>query len=89
MKDQRMKVLERAGLREMEKRRKEKIRPTPIATPARDTRGILEARYLKPMRIIVRHVRQGRQEIDRRRKNKKQDDETGSERVKDERMMTD
>jgi hypothetical protein len=54
MKDQRMKVLERAGLREMEKRRKEKIRPTPIATPARDTRGILEARYLKPIKIIER-----------------------------------
>lgn len=47
-----MNVLEREGLREIEKRRKAKIRPTPIATPARLIKGTLEAKYLKPIKII-------------------------------------
>ena len=36
------------GLREIDKTKLEKINPTPIATPAREINGILEAKNLKP-----------------------------------------
>jgi len=52
-----MKVFEREGLREIEKRRKAKMRPTPIATPAKLIRGTLDAKYLKPIKIIYRKNR--------------------------------
>ena len=40
------------GFRLIENINKLRIKPTPIATPAKETNGILLARYLKPRRII-------------------------------------
>lgn len=59
MKDQRINVLLRTGLRLIDKSKNENISPTPTPTPARDIRGILEAKYLKPSSII-KHVKTGR-----------------------------
>jgi len=52
MKDQRIRVLDRTGLRLIDSSRKLNISPTPTPTPAREINGILEARYLKPNNII-------------------------------------
>jgi len=49
---QRIKVLLKEGLRLIEIKRKAKIKPTPTATPARLIKGILEAKYLNPIKII-------------------------------------
>jgi len=46
-------VLDSTGLREIDRSKKLKISPTPTPTPAKDTNGILEARYLKPNKIIT------------------------------------
>jgi hypothetical protein len=47
-----IRVLDSTGLREIDKSKKLKINPTPTPTPAKDINGILEARYLKPNKII-------------------------------------
>ena len=44
-------VLEIDGLREIEKTKKAKIKPTPIATPVKHIIGMLEAKYLNPIKI--------------------------------------
>ena len=41
------------GLRLIDKTKNENIKPTPIATPAKQTIGILEAEYLNPSKILV------------------------------------
>ena len=53
IKAHRIKLLEIEGLREKATNNKAKIIPTPIATPVRLIRGILEARYLRPNRIMM------------------------------------
>lgn len=45
-------VLDKTGLRLIDSSKKENISPTPIPTPAKDMRGMLEARYLNPNNII-------------------------------------
>jgi hypothetical protein len=52
MKLQRINVLLKTGLREIDSNKKLKISPTPTPTPARDIRGILDAKYLNPNNII-------------------------------------
>lgn len=47
-----MRVLLNTGLRLILTNKKENIKPTPIPTPASDTRGILDAKYLNPNNII-------------------------------------
>ena len=56
MNDQRIKVLLNTGLREIETNKKLKIKPTPIPTPANDTSGILDAKYLNPNNIIIDRI---------------------------------
>jgi len=54
IKDQRMKVLEREGLREIEISKWEKITPTPIATPNNGKPTTKPAdKYLKPNKIML------------------------------------
>ena len=50
------------GFRLIENINKLRIKPTPIATPAKETNGILLARYLKPRRIIIRRDERGTSE---------------------------
>lgn len=52
IKDQRIRVLDRTGLRLIDSSRKLNISPTPTPTPAREINGMLEARYRKPNNII-------------------------------------
>jgi len=52
MKDQRIKVLTIDGFRAIEIIRLAKTQPTPKATPAKHTIGILDAKYLNPNNII-------------------------------------
>ena len=47
-----IKTLEIIGLRHIAKINILKTNPTPIATPAKEIKGILLAKYLKPRRII-------------------------------------
>jgi len=49
-----MRVLLNTGLRLILTNKKENIKPTPIPTPASDTRGILDAKYLNPNNIIMK-----------------------------------
>jgi hypothetical protein len=52
IKDQRIRVLDRTGLRLIDSSRKLNISPTPTPTPAREINGMLEAKYRKPNNII-------------------------------------
>jgi hypothetical protein len=52
IKDQRIRVLDRTGLRLIDSSRKLNISPTPTPTPAKEINGMLEARYRKPNNII-------------------------------------
>jgi len=52
-----IKTLEIIGLRHIAKINILKTNPTPIATPAKEIKGILLARYLKPRRIIIEFTR--------------------------------
>ena len=52
IKAHRIKTLEIIGLRHKAKINILKINPTPIATPANEIKGILLAKYLKPISII-------------------------------------
>ena len=45
-------MLAMIGFRLIEKINKLRIKPTPIATPAKEINGILLAKYLKPRRIV-------------------------------------
>ena len=40
-------------MREIEKTKKANIKPTPIATPVKHIIGMLEAKYLNPIKIIT------------------------------------
>jgi hypothetical protein len=51
--DHLIKLLLTDGLRDIEKTKKAKIKPTPIATPARAIIGMLEAKYLNPINIMA------------------------------------
>jgi hypothetical protein len=48
----RTKLLLIEGLRQIDNTKDENIRPTPIPTPANMIKGILDAKYRKPRRII-------------------------------------
>ncbi len=48
-----IKTLERTGFLHIEKINILNINPTPIATPANETNGILLAKYLNPSNIIL------------------------------------
>jgi hypothetical protein len=50
--DQRTKLLRILGLRDKERIKLAKTRPTPNATPAKQIIGMLEAKYLNPNKII-------------------------------------
>lgn len=52
MNDQRTRELSILGLRDKERIKLAKTRPTPKATPAKHIIGMLDAKYLKPNRII-------------------------------------
>jgi predicted transcriptional regulator len=52
MNDHLTKLLLADGLRDTEKTKNANIRPTPMATPVKQTIGMLEARYRKPIKII-------------------------------------
>jgi len=52
MNDHLTKLLRILGLRDKERIKLAKTRPTPKATPAKQIIGILDAKYLKPKRII-------------------------------------
>lgn len=73
IKAQRTKREEREGLRERERSKKEKIRPTPIATPAKPRRGREEAKYRKPKR--TRGKKERKEKLGRIEKGKHQEKE--------------
>jgi len=60
MKDQRIRVLLKAGLRLIDSNKKLKISPTPTPTPASDISGMLDAKYLNPNKIIISKSRMKR-----------------------------
>lgn len=53
-----IKVFDKTGFLLIEINKKLKISPTPIPTPAKDTRGILDAKYLNPNNIMDRYWEQ-------------------------------
>jgi len=52
-----IKVFDKTGFLLIEINKKLKISPTPIPTPAKDTRGILDAKYLNPSNIMDSIIR--------------------------------
>jgi len=49
-------VFDKTGLRLIDNNKKLNISPTPTPTPANDIRGMLDAKYLNPSKIIKLHV---------------------------------
>ncbi len=55
IKAHRIKTLDITGFRHIENINTLKTNPTPIATPAKEIKGILLAKYLKPSKIITQN----------------------------------
>lgn len=51
------------GFLEIDKTKLAKINPTPIATPAKEINGILEATNLKERRSIAKRKRRGEEKV--------------------------